>query len=164
MDFKNKKVVITLPESFAESSAPGYDQQALAQHQICLNNLDVCTKSNVDPEAIDPPQSTIYSRDEVVLGKRNTLVCFVNNFYPAPVKVKWTKNNAEVKEGVTLSRYYPNSDFTFRQFSTLSIVPEEGDIYSCTVEHKGLQEPLTRPFMKTQDQEEQMAENHGFVC
>ncbi|KAG9345426.1 hypothetical protein JZ751_009973 [Albula glossodonta] len=62
----------------------------------------------------------------------------------AKVEVKWTKNNIEVKEGVTLSRYYPNRDFTLHQLSTLSIVPEEGDIYSCTVEHKGLQEPLTR--------------------
>uniref|UniRef100_A0A0E9XZ38 Ig-like domain-containing protein n=1 Tax=Anguilla anguilla TaxID=7936 RepID=A0A0E9XZ38_ANGAN len=82
--------------------------------------------------------------EEVELGKSNSLICFVTNFYPPLVKVKWTKNNVEVKDGVTLSRYYPNPDLTFQQFSTLSITPQEGDVYSCSVEHKGLAEPLTR--------------------
>ncbi|KAG7469599.1 hypothetical protein MATL_G00130610 [Megalops atlanticus] len=81
---------------------------------------------------------------KVVQGERNTLICLVNNFYPPPVKVMWTKNNVEVKEGVTLSRYYPNSDFTFHQISTLSFIPEDGDLYTCSVEHKGLSQPQTK--------------------
>ncbi|KPP59065.1 hypothetical protein Z043_123051, partial [Scleropages formosus] len=52
------------------------------------------------------PQVTVYPRDEVSLGGRNKLICFVNNFFPPPVK--------------------------------------EGDVYSCTVEHKGFPEPETR--------------------
>ncbi|XP_061101898.1 H-2 class II histocompatibility antigen, A-U alpha chain-like [Conger conger] len=144
VDFKNKEVILSLPD-FADKFTESWYESAQANHAICLNNLDVSVKSENDPpEAIDPPESTVYAMEELELGKKNILICFVNNFYPAPVKVKWTKNNAEVKDGVTLSRYYPNPDFTFQQFSTLSITPEEGDVYSCTVEHKGLQYPLTK--------------------
>ncbi|KAJ8398366.1 hypothetical protein AAFF_G00426210 [Aldrovandia affinis] len=146
VDFKNKEVVFTFPEFIGKGkSDKGRIPKAQAEHQICLNNLNIIVGAEKSPpEEIDPPQSTIYPRKKVVLGKNNILICFVTNFYPLPVKVKWTKNNAEMKEGVTLSRYYPNSDFTFQQLSTLSITPEEGDIYSCSVEHKGLQEPQTR--------------------
>ncbi|KAJ8288040.1 hypothetical protein COCON_G00006990, partial [Conger conger] len=146
VDFQKKESIITLPE-FADKFGvqEGWYAQAQASHAICLSNLDVAIKSEIDPtEAIDPPESTVYAMEEVELGKNNILICFVNNFYPAPVKVTWTKNNAEVKDGVTLSRYYPNPDLTFQQFSTLSITPEEGDDYSCTVEHKGLKYPLTK--------------------
>ncbi|XP_061102280.1 H-2 class II histocompatibility antigen, A-U alpha chain-like [Conger conger] len=146
IDFKNKEIILTLPD-FADKlgHSEGWYEQAQGAHAICLNNLDVSVKAQKSPpEAIDPPESTVYAREEVELGKKNILICFVNNFYPAPVKMTWTKNNAEVKDGVTLSRYYPNRDFTYQQFSTLSITPEEGDVYSCTVEHKGLEDPLTK--------------------
>ncbi|KAJ8288039.1 hypothetical protein COCON_G00006980 [Conger conger] len=145
VDFKNKEIILTLPDFADKFNTPGWYEQAQVEHATCLNNLEVAVKSENDPpEAIDPPESTVYAREEVELGKKNILICFVNNFHPAPVKVTWTKNNAEVKDGVTLSRYYPNRDLTFQQFSTLSITPEEGDAYSCTVEHKGLQDPLTK--------------------
>ncbi|KAI1886079.1 hypothetical protein AGOR_G00210330 [Albula goreensis] len=144
-DFKNKDLVYTQPDFVDKIIFPTWLQSALGQQQVCINNLNVAVISEKNPpEEVDSPQSTIYPRNKVVLGRSNTLICFVNNFHPPPIKVKWTKNDVEVKEGVTLSRYYPNRDFTLHQMSTLSIVPEEGDIYSCTVEHKGLQEPLTR--------------------
>uniref|UniRef100_A0AAZ3S3I9 Immunoglobulin C1-set domain-containing protein n=1 Tax=Oncorhynchus tshawytscha TaxID=74940 RepID=A0AAZ3S3I9_ONCTS len=42
------------------------------------------------------------------------------------------------------TQYYSNEDFSFRIFSYLSITPQEGDIYSCSVGHISLQEPFTR--------------------
>ncbi|KAG7454034.1 hypothetical protein MATL_G00264030 [Megalops atlanticus] len=145
IDFNKKEAVSTLPEFADPINWPGSYENSLGHLAICKNDLGVVKKAekNPPPEK-DPPQSTVYPKDDVELGKENTLICFVNNFYPPPVKVKWTKNDREVKEGVTLSRYYPNSDFTFRQFSTLSFTPEEGDIYACTVEHTALNEPQTK--------------------
>ncbi|XP_041708084.2 H-2 class II histocompatibility antigen, A-U alpha chain [Coregonus clupeaformis] len=96
------------------------------------------------PQVKDAPESTIYPRDEEELGVENTLICFLNYFYPPPVKVNWTKNSLEVTEGAYLSRYYPNKDGTFHQFSTLSFTPQEGDVYACTVEHTALKDPKTR--------------------
>nr|XP_023658537.1 H-2 class II histocompatibility antigen, A-U alpha chain-like [Paramormyrops kingsleyae] len=145
VDFNKNEVVITVPEFAGQWSAPGQAQTAQANHQICINNLNVAVQAESSPpEEIDAPQLTIYTRNKVELGRGNILICSVNNFYPPPVKVKWTKNNVEVKEGVTLSRYYPNSDFTFRQYSTLQFTPQKGDDYSCTVYHQGLTEPETR--------------------
>ncbi|KAK6274345.1 hypothetical protein J4Q44_G00392530 [Coregonus suidteri] len=96
------------------------------------------------PQVKDAPESIIYPRDEEELGVENTLICFLNHFYPPPIKVNWTKNGLEVTEGAYLSRYYPNKDGTFHQFSTLSFTPQEGDVYACTVEHTALKDPKTR--------------------
>ncbi|XP_030635518.1 rano class II histocompatibility antigen, A beta chain-like [Chanos chanos] len=68
----------------------------------------------------------------------------MTGFYPPAVKVTWTKNNVNVTEGMTLGRYSSNSDGSFSLFSVLGFTPEEGDIYTCTVEHKALLWPLTR--------------------
>ncbi|KAJ8004953.1 hypothetical protein DPEC_G00141630 [Dallia pectoralis] len=95
------------------------------------------------PEVKDAPESTIYTKDEAELGIKNTLICFVNNFFPPAIKVNWTKNGMDVTEETTLSMFIPNEDGTFHQFSTLSFIPLEGDVYTCTVEHTALEEPKT---------------------
>uniref|UniRef100_A0A8C8FIU2 Immunoglobulin C1-set domain-containing protein n=1 Tax=Oncorhynchus tshawytscha TaxID=74940 RepID=A0A8C8FIU2_ONCTS len=62
-------------------------------------------------------------------------------FYVDPMTYRWTPD-----PGLTISQtqYYSNEDFSFRIFSYLSITPQEGDIYSCSVGHISLQEPFTR--------------------
>ncbi|XP_035280883.1 H-2 class II histocompatibility antigen, A-U alpha chain-like [Anguilla anguilla] len=158
-DFKNNEIIYTIPEFADKFTYPDWMAFAQGEHGTCIHNLNVAVQAEKDPpEEIDPPQSTIYSMEEVELGKSNSLICFVNNFFPPPVKVKWTKNNVEVKDGVTLSRYYPNPDLTFQQFSTLSITPQEGDVYSCSVEHMGLPDPLTRIWEPESNNESDMAE------
>ncbi|KAG7456331.1 hypothetical protein MATL_G00251130 [Megalops atlanticus] len=144
-DYKAYKEVMTLPEFADAIPSPGLLHSALRGRDICKDILQVAKiAENDQPEAVAPPDSLIYPKNYAELGKENTLICSMNHFYPPAVKVKWTKNDIEVKEGVTLGRYYPNNDGTFNQFSTLSFTPEEGDIYTCTVEHKALTEPLTR--------------------
>uniref|UniRef100_A0AAV2MCZ2 Ig-like domain-containing protein n=1 Tax=Knipowitschia caucasica TaxID=637954 RepID=A0AAV2MCZ2_KNICA len=92
----------------------------------------------------DPPENILYPAEEVLLGIENRLVCFVNRFYPPVISVTWTKNNCPVSKGVTTSAYIPNKDTTFHCFSTLTFTPEQGDVYSCTVQHPALEEPTTR--------------------
>ncbi|KAJ8245204.1 hypothetical protein GJAV_G00273850 [Gymnothorax javanicus] len=144
-DFQKKNMVNTIPEYFGQWTFSEGFAQALQHRQICLQNVVTAAEGEkFPPEEIDPPHSAVYSLEEVEMGKGNHLICFVTGFFPPPIKVKWTKNNVQVKDGVTQSRYYPNTDFTYQQFSSLSIIPEEGDVYSCSVEHKGLQEPDTK--------------------
>ncbi|KAM3864375.1 H-2 class II histocompatibility antigen, I-E alpha chain-like [Diretmus argenteus] len=90
------------------------------------------------------PQSMIYPRDEVMEEVANTLICFVNHFFPPSIKVKWTKNDIEVTAEEAFIKYLPNPDHTFHVFSTLRFIPREGDIYACTVEHEAQEEPQTR--------------------
>uniref|UniRef100_A0A3B3YGR4 Ig-like domain-containing protein n=1 Tax=Poecilia mexicana TaxID=48701 RepID=A0A3B3YGR4_9TELE len=92
----------------------------------------------------DPDFGMIFPSREVEPGVENSLICFVNNFYPPSIKVSWTKNGVPVRRGVSVGDYSPNNDQTFRQFSTLTFTPSEGDIYSCTVEHPALETPKTR--------------------
>uniref|UniRef100_A0A4W5JV68 Ig-like domain-containing protein n=1 Tax=Hucho hucho TaxID=62062 RepID=A0A4W5JV68_9TELE len=77
-------------------------------------------------------------------NKQHSLVCFVNNFCPPPVQVKWTKNDENVPKGGKVGQYATNSDYTFYRFSPLTFEPQEGDIYTCIVDHTALDEPLTR--------------------
>ncbi|MGH0166901.1 UNVERIFIED_CONTAM: hypothetical protein FKN15_058237 [Acipenser sinensis] len=90
-----------------------------------------------------PPRVTLYPENDLEKGKPNTLICFITDFHPAAIKVTWTKNTLPVTEGVTLTQYYSNKDFTLNMFSYLSFTPELGDVYSCQVQHSALSETLT---------------------
>uniref|UniRef100_A0A3Q0R4T3 Ig-like domain-containing protein n=1 Tax=Amphilophus citrinellus TaxID=61819 RepID=A0A3Q0R4T3_AMPCI len=84
-------------------------------------------------------------KDQILkIREANTLICFVSHFFPPSIKIKWTKNNIKVEVEDPFIKCLSNSDGTSYVFSDLNFVPEDGDIYSCTVEHEALKEPLTR--------------------
>ncbi|XP_028254766.1 HLA class II histocompatibility antigen, DP alpha 1 chain-like isoform X2 [Parambassis ranga] len=145
-DFIHKTGVQPLPDFIGSFNYPGTYQQAEADQQICRTNLQTARTVMKDfNKERDPPSSLIiYPRDDVDLGVRNTLICHVSGFYPAPVKVSWTKNGDNVTEKSSINVPFPNKDGYFTQISRLEFVPEPGDIYSCTVDHLALTEPLTR--------------------
>ncbi|XP_040925754.1 RLA class II histocompatibility antigen, DP alpha-1 chain-like [Betta splendens] len=151
-DFNQQKGVEPQP-SFIDhmSYVEGAYEQAVANVQICKTNLDIVSKAynNTRLELVvfptDPPSGpVVYTKDEVEPGVKNTLICFVTGFYPAPVKVHWTKNGDKVTEGTSINVPYLNKDSTFQQISRLEFTPQQGDMYSCSVEHPALEEPLTR--------------------
>ncbi|XP_067269411.1 H-2 class II histocompatibility antigen, A-U alpha chain-like [Pseudorasbora parva] len=146
-NFNSNKTVVVLPE-FVNSELfgfPEYFEPAIYNSQLCKKHLVTSAKVYKNqPEQMDPPQTSIYSRDDVVLGVENTLICRVTGFFPPPVRVSWTKNNMNVSENITLSQYRPNNDGTYNLFSTMKIIPLEGEIYRCTVNHKALQQPQTK--------------------
>ncbi|KAL6456297.1 hypothetical protein MHYP_G00348400 [Metynnis hypsauchen] len=145
-DFNQKKIIMTLPQfgdpfTFEE----GAFEQSISDLEACKQNLGVFVKTfNYPAEPKDAPQSSLYSKDDVELGSRNTLVCYITGFYPPHVRVSWTRNNVNVTDRASLSRYYLNDDETYNLVSTLSFTPEQGNIYTCTVEHTALDRPLTK--------------------
>ncbi|KAJ0066055.1 hypothetical protein NL108_001297 [Boleophthalmus pectinirostris] len=149
-DFQNSKVVYTIPPfiPFDPSSLPDIYQNAWRSRKGCWDVQSLAKVARVPemeaPEVKDPPESILYPAEEVLLKVENSLVCFVNRFYPPVLTVTWTKNNHPVSEGVSTSAYIANSDQTFHCFSTLTFIPEDGDMYSCTVEHPALEKPKTR--------------------
>uniref|UniRef100_A0AAQ6IRA6 Ig-like domain-containing protein n=1 Tax=Anabas testudineus TaxID=64144 RepID=A0AAQ6IRA6_ANATE len=149
VDFERQEFVYTVPKfvmldpskMFVDIS--DYDD-AKRGKRLCSAVVTYCTAAEKNlPEEKDPPESILYPAEDVQLGVENKLICFVNHFYPPSINVSWTKNGDPVSEGVSLSRYFPNSDGTFHQFSTLTFTPSEGDVYSCTVEHSALETPKT---------------------
>nr|UMW88572.1 MHC class II antigen alpha chain [Siniperca chuatsi] len=146
-DFINQKGVEPQPDFVDHMTyQEGVYQQAEAELQICKDNLKtLVTALKNPPVKLDAPSSPmIYARDDVELGEKNHLVCHVTGFYPAPVKIYWTKNEENVTEGTSINVPFPNKDGSYRQMSTLEFVPQLGDIYSCTVKHLALNQPLTR--------------------
>ncbi|XP_006809847.1 H-2 class II histocompatibility antigen, A-U alpha chain-like [Neolamprologus brichardi] len=145
-DFNKQEEIYPQPPFVDPMTYPGAYEQAVGQLQICKQNLKVDQHDFRDiPLERDAPSAVmIYTRDEVEFGEENTLICHVTGFYPAPVNVSWTKNEQKVTEGSTINVPYPNKDGTFTQISRLQFTPQLGDVYSCTVKHLALTQPLTK--------------------
>ncbi|XP_036416768.1 H-2 class II histocompatibility antigen, A-Q alpha chain-like [Colossoma macropomum] len=144
IDFSKGKGVMTLPRFSEPISYPIAYESSMGRMEVCKSSLKIWTKNYSNPEPLDAPQSSIYSKNEVEVGFENTLICYITGFYPPHVKVSWTRNNVNVTDEVSLSRYYPTNDGSFNVVSFLKFIPEKGDIYTCTVEHTALDRPLTR--------------------
>ncbi|KAG5281493.1 hypothetical protein AALO_G00072870 [Alosa alosa] len=148
-DWEAQKYVMTLP-AFADPYAyeEGTYEQAVANQQICRQNLAIIIQAYKHPAVAEvPPTSFIYPRDEVKVGLQNSLICFISGFYPPRVNVTWTRNSKMVTQGVSTSQLRVNvNDGTYSQFSTLQFTPQKGDIYTCTVDHQALERPMTREF------------------
>ncbi|KAF5891097.1 MHC class II beta chain, partial [Clarias magur] len=144
-DFEKKKGVIMLPPFADPIQYPGTYEFAEADMGICKQNLQVLTEDFKEQKVPqNPPQTSIYSRNNIQLRSGNTLICHSVRFFPPRVTVRWTKNNVDVTDEASHSQYYPNDDQTFNQFSHLPFTPQEGDVYTCTVEHEALETPDTK--------------------
>nr|AAD39869.1 MHC class II antigen [Ictalurus punctatus] len=144
-DFEKKDIVNALPPFADPGEFTGGFAFAESKTANCQANLQVLSVEFKDkPLPQDAPQSSIYARTGVQLGSENLLICHASRFFPPPVRVRWTKNNLDVTDKSSLSQYYPNDDETFNQFSHLPFTPQEGDVYTCTVQHEALQTPDTR--------------------
>ncbi|XP_069775840.1 RLA class II histocompatibility antigen, DP alpha-1 chain-like [Narcine bancroftii] len=139
MDFKLKKEVARIPE-FQLLAMQGGEAGISAQIAVLQNNLNVCKNlSNWSPEPKESPQIAVYPEQPVEWGWPNTLICLADGFFPPRVSMKWMRNGELVTHGVNITEYYMKSDYHFQRFTYLSFVPSPGDLYSCHVEHEGLQ-------------------------
>ncbi|XP_067269569.1 H-2 class II histocompatibility antigen, A-U alpha chain-like [Pseudorasbora parva] len=145
VDFKEQREIITLPDFAGQIELPPLYEDAKKAVSVCRNLGSVFKEVYANSSVpLESPWSSIYSKSDAQLNVKNTLICHVTGFFPPPVKVSWTKNNVNVTDESTIGRYYPNKDGTLNVFSRLSFIPEEGDIYTCSVEHNALQQPQTR--------------------
>ncbi|KAK2861624.1 hypothetical protein Q5P01_001157 [Channa striata] len=146
-DFSKEEVVWAMPHppDFVERFQKRVYEIAKAAishcHSVLSKAKDADAGSALRQEA---PSSFIYTRYEGEDGLLNTIFCLANHFYPPTINFTWTKNEVTITAGALDHRYQHNSDGTFRRISSLSFTPREGDVYSCTVEHHTLQQPLTR--------------------
>nr|XP_028573685.1 LOW QUALITY PROTEIN: HLA class II histocompatibility antigen, DR alpha chain-like [Podarcis muralis] len=116
-------------------------QGALANIAVMKNNMEVLMKRSNRTRALNvAPSATVYPENAMELGDPNILICFVDRFSPPVLNVTWLKNKEVVSKGVEETDFYPSVDNTFRKFSYLPFVPEQGDIYVCQVEHWGIPE------------------------
>ncbi|KAF7221074.1 H-2 class II histocompatibility antigen, A-Q alpha chain isoform X1 [Nothobranchius furzeri] len=112
--------------------------------QICKIHLSEWKPDTSVIKTKNPPDIVIFPRNEVVVRKENTLICFINNFFPPKINITWTKNDEIISTEDPFTQTVSNSDGLFHVFSYLNFVPKDGDNYSCTVEHAALEQPKTR--------------------
>ncbi|XP_061477417.1 HLA class II histocompatibility antigen, DR alpha chain-like [Rhineura floridana] len=142
VDWAQKQNVWRLPDfqRFTDFEVQG----ALANIAVMKNNMQVLIqRSNRTRAQNVAPSTTVYPEDPVELGDPNVLICFVDRFSPPVLNITWLKNNEVVSQGVEETDFYPSVDNTFRKFSYLPFIPEQGDFYVCQVEHWGLPEGRT---------------------
>ncbi|XP_064407900.1 HLA class II histocompatibility antigen, DO alpha chain-like [Latimeria chalumnae] len=143
VDLETREVVWRHPQfkDLALAEAEGI----LAIMQVCKSSLGALIKAaNESMTDNVPPDVRVYPEDQVEFGKPNILICFMDNFFPPVLNVSWYRNGELVSEGVSDTDFYHKADYGFRRFSYLFFTPEVGDIYSCHVEHWGLEEPLNK--------------------
>ncbi|XP_061768884.1 LOW QUALITY PROTEIN: H-2 class II histocompatibility antigen, A-U alpha chain-like [Nerophis ophidion] len=144
-DFARRAAVEPQPDFIHMCYTKYVLQGALLLMANCKTNLNT-TRNYLkdDPLVSEAPSDVIvYSRDEVLLGEKNTLICHGTGLYPAPVTVRWAKNGEHAGQEGNTSPPFPNKDGSFQQTSRLDFTPQKRDIYSCIVEHKALEEPNT---------------------
>ncbi|KAM9474994.1 H-2 class II histocompatibility antigen, A-U alpha chain [Clarias gariepinus] len=144
-DFERKKGVVMLPPFADPISFHGLYEFAETNVAHCKQSLPALIKDFKNQQMpMDAPQTSIYPKQKIQLDSKNTLICHSTRFFPPHVTVRWTKNNLDVTNETSLSQYYPNRDGTYNQFSHLHFTPQEGDVYTCTVEHEALETPDTK--------------------
>ncbi|XP_038671771.1 H-2 class II histocompatibility antigen, A-U alpha chain-like [Scyliorhinus canicula] len=143
MDFNLKKEVARIPE-FKNQVMQGGEAGISANIAILKQNLKVWGNlSHWSPGPRVAPQIAMYSEDAVEWGQSNTLICLADGFYPPRIIMKWKKNNEDLTDGVNITEYYTKLDYSYQRFTYLKFTPSPGDMYSCHVEHEGLEEPTT---------------------
>ncbi|XP_072239174.1 H-2 class II histocompatibility antigen, A-S alpha chain-like isoform X2 [Leuresthes tenuis] len=150
-DFTKKEIVWAIPQ--VPAFAKDFKKQAyeFAESSIarCHNVLGKANKADPGtPLRQEAPDVSIYTRYEDEENVINTLFCLANHFYPPTINFTWTKNGVEVTEGASSLRHRHNKDGTFHRISTLDFTSQEGDFYSCRVEHEALKQPLSKTWGK----------------
>ncbi|XP_039097729.1 HLA class II histocompatibility antigen, DP beta 1 chain [Hyaena hyaena] len=77
------------------------------------------------------------------LQHHRLLVCHVSDFYPGHIQVRWFLNGQEETAGVLSTNPIHTGDWTFQILVMLEITPQQGDVYTCQVEHPSLDSPVT---------------------
>ncbi|OCT67838.1 hypothetical protein XELAEV_18039142mg [Xenopus laevis] len=142
VDLESKSVVWTLPG--LEKYTLFDPQAALQQINVAKYNLDIRIKrSNHTVAPNIPPLVSVYISNAVVLGEPNILICCTKNIFPPVMNTTWIKNG-EIIRGFKETSYLPAQDGTFRKLHYLAFIPNDHDIYTCEVEHWGLERPTKR--------------------
>ncbi|XP_043939261.1 class II histocompatibility antigen, M alpha chain-like isoform X3 [Protopterus annectens] len=117
-----------------EKSTAEYNTSMYQDSRFCKLVLKALSTLFIPKVKVDPV-SRVYTRNPLEYGKRNTLICFVDRYFPPVISVSWYRNNTQITDGITFTDSYPTADYGYQMFSYLDFVPNYGDKYTCHIKH-----------------------------
>ncbi|OBS69871.1 hypothetical protein A6R68_01588 [Neotoma lepida] len=112
------------------------------------------TKLELKRNDAKPTVSIFPPSNEQLQAGGASVVCFINNFYPKDIGVKWLVDGNEQRNGILNSFTDQDSkDSTYSLSSTLSLTKAEYDshnLYSCQVTHKTSSTAIEKSFNKNE--------------
>ncbi|XP_038638220.1 class II histocompatibility antigen, B-L beta chain-like [Scyliorhinus canicula] len=89
------------------------------------------------------PLVHIYTKENYAPHQSNILFCYAENFYPFEIDITFLINGRPFPGLVNSSQLVVEADWTFNILKYIRIDSEDGDTYSCQVNHMSLDEPMT---------------------
>ncbi|XP_047415174.1 HLA class II histocompatibility antigen, DP beta 1 chain-like [Sciurus carolinensis] len=129
------------PEAEYWNSQEDALEQERAKVDTCRHNYETIERFTVQRRVQPKVQVSPFKKG--TLQHHNLLVCHVTDFYPGNIKVRWFLNGQEEITGVVSTNLIRNGDWTFQILVMLEMIPKQGDVYTCHVEHTSLNSPVT---------------------
>ncbi|XP_073723621.1 beta-2-microglobulin, like [Misgurnus anguillicaudatus] len=89
-----------------------------------------------------PPKVQVYSRNVGEYGKENVLICHASGFHPPDITIKLFKNGVEIPDASQTDLSFEQGwDFQLTKF--VKFTPQNGETYTCEVEHLSVPKTFT---------------------
>nr|4IDJ_L Chain L, Fab Light chain [Homo sapiens] len=112
------------------------------------------TKVDIKRADAAPTVSIFPPSSEQLTSGGASVVCFLNNFYPKDINVKWKIDGSERQNGVLNSWTDQDSkDSTYSMSSTLTLTKDEYErhnSYTCEATHKTSTSPIVKSFNRNE--------------
>uniref|UniRef100_UPI0040747547 T6_P_H03 light chain n=1 Tax=Mus musculus TaxID=10090 RepID=UPI0040747547 len=134
------------PEDFATYYCQQYNSAPFSFGQG--TEVEIKRTDAAPTVSIFPPSS------EQLTSGGASVVCFLNNFYPKDINVKWKIDGSERQNGVLNSWTDQDSkDSTYSMSSTLTLTKDEYErhnSYTCEATHKTSTSPIVKSFNRNE--------------
>nr|7LEX_E Chain E, mAb1 light chain [Homo sapiens]7LEX_H Chain H, mAb1 light chain [Homo sapiens]7LEX_I Chain I, mAb1 light chain [Homo sapiens]7LEX_L Chain L, mAb1 light chain [Homo sapiens]7LEX_O Chain O, mAb1 light chain [Homo sapiens]7LEX_P Chain P, mAb1 light chain [Homo sapiens]7LEZ_E Chain E, mAb1 light chain [Homo sapiens]7LEZ_I Chain I, mAb1 light chain [Homo sapiens]7LEZ_O Chain O, mAb1 light chain [Homo sapiens]7LEZ_P Chain P, mAb1 light chain [Homo sapiens]7LF0_E Chain E, mAb2 light len=124
------------------------------QHSLLPRTFGGGTKVEIKRADAAPTVSIFPPSSEQLTSGGASVVCFLNNFYPKDINVKWKIDGSERQNGVLNSWTDQDSkDSTYSMSSTLTLTKDEYErhnSYTCEATHKTSTSPIVKSFNRNE--------------